>query len=157
MTARAAALALVTLAACAIENDPAPQALDAAFFRCEVEPVLAASCAFLACHGAPERPLRLYAPNRLRLDVSEAQRAVALSRAEHDANYRAALRFAQPAAGYAEPLLVVKPLDEALGGAFHRGADDYGGGDVFVDAADPRLATLREWARGATEDPSCTP
>jgi hypothetical protein len=158
MVIRALACLLVAAAAaCALDNPPAPQALDEAFFRCRVEPVLIDSCAFYACHGTPERALRLYAPNRLRLDVGEAERALALTEDEHAHNYRAAIRFAQPVDGYAEALLVDKPLDAALGGAFHRGAEDYGGGDVFVDEADRDLDTLRRWLRGAMEDLSCVP
>lgn len=149
------ALAVVMGTGCVLESPPAPESLDEAFFRCEVEPVLAGSCAFHACHGAPERPFRLYAPNRLRLDVPEESRAIALTDAERDHNRRAALRFAQPAPGYEEPLLVVKPLDQALGGAFHRGALDYGGGDVFTEPDDAGLEAIRAWLRGATEDTSC--
>lgn len=142
---------------CAMNNPETPQQLDRPYFRCRVEPALIRSCAFYACHGAAERPLRVYGPNRLRLDVPEARRAQRLTDAEHDANYRAALRFAEPVAGHDEPLLVEKPLDESLGGAFHRGAEDYGGDDVFADPDDPGLAALRGWVSGAREEPSCVP
>ncbi len=40
--------------------------LDADVFRCQVEPVLAARCAFYPCHGDENRPLTVYALNRLR-------------------------------------------------------------------------------------------
>lgn len=147
----------VTVASCALESPPAPQSLDRAWFRCRVEPVLVDSCAFYACHGSEDRPFRLYAPNRLRLGVREAERAVALTEPEREHNYEAALRFAAPEEGYGEPLLVVKPLDVAAGGGFHRGAEDYGGGDVFLEPDDPDLEALRGWTQGQTEDPSCVP
>jgi hypothetical protein len=147
--------ALVVLSSCALENPVEPRALDAAFFRCRVEPIVAESCAFLACHGDPARAFRVYAPNRLRLGVPENARALALRPAEHDANFRAALRFAGPADGYEEPLLIAKPLDRAAGGAYH-GAIEFGD-DVYADASDPDLETFRAWVNGATEDAACTP
>jgi hypothetical protein len=149
--------AALLASSCALENPVEPRALDPAFFRCRVEPVLARSCAFLACHGDPMRPFRMFAPNRLRLGVAEAERALALTPSEEDANFRAALRFAGVEDGYDEPLLVEKPLDRALGGAYHGAVADYGPDDVFVDLADPDLATLRAWIDGAREEPSCTP
>ena len=152
-----AVVGILALSGCALDNPAAPQALDEAFFRCRVEPVLVDSCAFYACHGSEDRPLRLYAPNRLRLAVTEAERAIALTERERLHNYESALRFAGAEPGYSEPLLVVKPLDASAGGGFHRGAEDYGGGDVFLAADDPDLETLRAWTRGATEDPSCEP
>jgi len=146
------------LSSCALDApQTAAPSLDENFFRCRVEPVLAESCAFYACHGAAERPFRVYAPNRLRLAVPEARRAIALTDAEHEHNQRAAESFARSSDGYDEPLLIEKPLDVALGGAFHRGAEDYGGGDVIVDPDDPALAALRAWVDGATEEDACAP
>ena len=133
--------------------------LDEAFYRCRVEPVVVARCAFFACHGDPARPYRLYAPNRMRLDVTEDQRALYLTGAETRANYENAIGFSVPHEGYGydEPLLVEKPLDEAIGGAYHEGAEIYGGGDVFTDPSDPELDVLRAWIDGATEEATCVP
>ena len=133
--------------------------LDEAFYRCRVEPVVAARCAFFACHGDPARPYRIYAPNRMRLDVTEDQRALYITAAETRANYDNALGFSVhvEAYGYDEPLLVEKPLDETIGGAYHEGAEIYGQGDVFTDPSDPELDVLRAWIAGATEEESCVP
>jgi hypothetical protein len=156
VTARLA-LALLCLGGCTMDNPESPQSLDLPFFRCRVEPVLVATCAFNACHGDPARPLRVYGPNRLRLRVPEAQRALALTEEEHDRNYESALVFAAPSDGYREGMLAQKPLATEAGGAYHAGETLGPYGDVFTDPADPDLALLRDWARGATEEPSCTP
>lgn len=134
-----------------------PLPLDEATFRCRVEPVLARRCAFPACHGDPARPFRVYAPNRLRFGLPADALGTPLAPEEHEANLRAALGIASPTAGYDEPLLVVKPLSERLGGAYHGGAEQFDGSDVFEAADDPDLATLRAWIAGATEEPSCAP
>jgi len=151
-------LGCLLVVGCTLDNPTAtPAALDRDLFECDVVPVLVARCGFYACHGSVERPFHLFGPNRLRLGVTEEERAISLTPAERDRNYAMGLSFAEPAAGYQEPLLVVKPLDEALGGAYHEGAQLYGGADVFVDADDPDLAILRDWTNGATRDEECVP
>jgi hypothetical protein len=136
-----------------------PGELDEAFYRCRVESVVVARCAFFACHGDPARPYRIYAPNRMRLDVTEDQRALYLTEAETRANYENAVGFSVSTQGYGydEPLLVEKPLDEAIGGAYHEGAEIYGAGDVFTDPSDPELDLLRAWIAGAREETACVP
>src|SRR5688572_20083779 len=71
-----------------------PPALDESYFRCEVQPVLAARCAFFACHGSATRPFRVYARNRLRFDVTAQERETPLRPAEERYNYEAARAFA---------------------------------------------------------------
>lgn len=158
MNPRAALVLLgaVALASC-VENPEVDPSLDEPYFRCRVEPVLVESCAFFACHGDGARPFRVYGPNRLRLGIDEARRGVSLGATEHEANLRAASAFASATDGYPEPLLVAKPLDPALGGAFHGGVELGSYGDVFVDADDPQLTVLREWIAGATMEESCVP
>lgn len=151
-------LALLLLAGCVSQNEPVIEPLlDADFYRCRVEPIVVARCAFFACHGDPSRPYRVFAPNRMRYGVSEAERALAMTPEETELNYRSAIGFARERAGYDEPLFVAKPLDQTIGGAYHEGAELYGAGDVFTDPDDPELAVLREWIAGAREDASCTP
>lgn len=151
----------VLLSACStVESEPAPPAsLDYAFYRCRVEPVVVERCGFFACHGDPSRPYLVFGPNRMRLDVTEAERALAITDAETRINYESAVGFALAldATGYDEPLLVAKPLDERVGGAYHEGAELYGGADVFTDPADPDLEVLRRWVAGATEAEDCVP
>jgi len=146
----------VALSACVQANPPvALDAPDADAFDCLVEPVLARRCAFVACHGDPARPFRVYAPNRTRLGLPGDALAAPLEPEERDANYQMAAGFAQPTAGYDEPLLVEKPLSARLGGAYHGGAETFGGGDVFESLDDPELALLRAWIAGATEEGTC--
>jgi hypothetical protein len=37
------------------------------YFRCQVYPVLAASCSMIGCHGDPQRPYFIYARGRMRI------------------------------------------------------------------------------------------
>lgn len=154
MTRAVLALAVVAVG-CVAGDLGAPRAvpaLDRDAFRCRVEPVLAARCAFLACHGDEARPFRVYAPGRLRLGVAVD---AALTAAEREANYAAALGMAgderEP------PLLVGKPLDTAAGGFYHGGQARFDGDDVFATTADPGYVALADWIAGATADPGCTP
>lgn len=152
-----ALLVLAIAAGCAqdgLDAAATPPALDAPFFRCEVEPVLAARCAFLACHGSARRPFRLFARNRLRLDAPIDQRALPLSAAEEAANYDQARGFAGDATR--PSLLLLKPLAEAAGGWYHRG-DLYGQGDVFASTDDPGYDAIARWTGGATAPADCTP
>jgi hypothetical protein len=151
--------ALFALASgCATEGLDAPAeptALDPSTFRCRVEPVLLARCAFFACHGSALRPFRVYAPERLRLDVPAELRLLPLTEAEEQANYDMALGFADPATGAQQ--LLTKPLAVEAGGAYHGGALLYGGEDVFSDRADPGYVLLAEWIEGATAASDCVP
>jgi hypothetical protein len=155
MVTRAALLALV-LAACAQEGLEAPETLaplDADYFRCEVQPVLAARCAFFACHGSATRPFRLYARNRLRLDVPAAERDTPLRPSEVAFNYDSSRAIAGDARRPA--LLLLKPLDESAGGYVHVGATLYGRGDVFLDVDDPGYEKIAAWIGGATAPSDC--
>ncbi len=127
--------------------------LDAAYFRCEVEPVLIKRCAFGACHGSELRPFRVYAPRRLR---SAGAGAGQLTDAEHQANFDMARGFANDAQG--APLLQLKPLATGAGGYFHRGALVFGGGDSFTSIDDPGYKAIVRWARDqVTAAPDCVP
>jgi hypothetical protein len=135
------------------DTKPLPE-LDAAFFRCRVHPVLARSCGALACHGDARRPFHVYARNRLRAFGGEPDRDALLAPDELRASFDAARAFVDADAPDQSPLLM-KPLDQRAGGAFHRGAEIFGGGNVFLSADDPERLTLRAWVLGAKEDPSC--
>lgn len=130
--------------------------LDDNFFRCEVQPVLASSCAFTACHGNEERPLTLYAEQRFRLGVPWEFFGVPLTEEELAANLRTVRGFV--ARDSTEPdLLSEKPLDTRAGGLFHRGRDLYGDDDVFLSQDDVRYRALRAFIDGGTSDASCIP
>ena len=155
------AFGVVALAGCQ-ELDAAFVAppLDEANFRCEVEPVLAARCSFYACHGSGQRPFRVYAVNRLRLNPGVMADgyvlAAPLTVEERRANFQSALSLA-PARQLPASLLLLKPLDVAAGGFFHEGKTLYGGGDVFLTTADPGYAKIAGWLGGATSPASCEP
>jgi hypothetical protein len=129
--------------------------VDEAFFRCRVQPVLATTCAFFVCHGDGRRPFRVYARNRLRLGKTELTRNEPLTTEERQANFAAARAFVDPEHP-ADSLLLSKPLDrDRAQGRFHRGAEIFGGGDVFPSREDPDFRVLLRWAEGATADAAC--
>ena len=150
-------VACLALVACAVENPPAqPPALDREYFRCNVQPVLAARCAFPACHATRTRPLAIYAPGRERFQVGWDRPTEPITAAELDANFGAASGFAT-ATATGDPWLLVKPLATAAGGYYHRGADLFGDENVFVTKGDPGYQIVASWIAGATAATSCGP
>jgi hypothetical protein len=147
---------LIILAACqSVTNEPLDQlALDRPFFDCRVQPVLAKSCSALACHGDDRRFFRVFARNRGRLDNQETMRNAFMTTEERDHNYAAALAVIDASDPDHSPLLM-KPLDEAVGGRFHVGATKFGKGDVFATSDDPDYQVLAAWIAGATEQDTC--
>jgi len=139
---------LVLLAACANGLDaPAPASqLDRDAFRCNVEPVLAARCAFPACHGSARRPLSLFAVGRMRYGIGWDRPKAPLTDTELADNVRVTSGFGD--------LLLEKPLD---GGYFHRGQTLYGGRNVFRDTTDPGYQLIANWLAGATAASDCQP
>lgn len=136
------------------EPAPAPD-LDRDCFRCNVQPVLAARCAFGECHASAQRPLRLYAVGRMRLDVGWDRLGATLSQAELDANYEVSRGFVADI--QADSMLLSKPLDTRAGGLYHRAQDLFGDDDVFLSTSDPGYARIAEWIAGATAPADCTP
>ena len=148
---------LVLLAACAVENPAAPAAaLDADYFRCDVQPVLTARCAFPACHGSARRPLSIYAPGRMRYQVGWDRPTEAITQAELDFNFGVASGFTTKTAT-GTPWLLAKPLATAAGGYYHRGGDLFGTEDVFLAKTDPGYQILASWIAGQTDAAGCTP
>ncbi len=155
---RTAALLVLLASACTtgLEDPATLPALDRDAFRCNVQPVLAARCAFGACHASARRPLRLYAVGRMRLGVGWDRLAEPLSPDELEANYQSTRGFAA-ADGTDVPQLLSKPLDPRAGGLFHRGQELYGGDDVFTSTEDPGYRLIAEWIGGATAPADCLP
>jgi hypothetical protein len=148
---------VVAIASCAIDNPPAAvPALDRDAFRCTVQPVLAARCAFAACHGTRARPLALYAPGRERYQVGWDRPTAPVTAAELEANFGIASGFTTTTAT-GEPWLLAKPLAVGEGGYYHRGSDLFGAGDVFATRDDPGYRELAAWIGGATAAPDCMP
>lgn len=153
----AEALVLLFLGDCNVSSDPIDvPLLDEAAFRCSVQPLLAKRCAFLACHGTALRPLRVYAPNRLRLGGEAGERDRPLSEEELWANYDRARALG--IGGPEEALLLRKPLDVAAGGLFHRGQEMFAGEDVFSSRDDPGYRLLLAWIEDEDHPPDdCEP
>ncbi len=128
--------------------------LDENYFRCNVQPVLAARCSFMACHGNDERPLMLFAEQRFRLSIPWDEYETPLTDEELLANFRMASGFVGRDDGE-ETLLADKPLDARVGGLFHRGRDLFGEDDVFLDRGDVGYQVLRDFADGASAPEDC--
>jgi len=134
------------LAACASDPlSPDPPELDRARFETDVYPVLARDCAFPACHGAPERFFRVYAPNRARLDPAATPLGAPVTADEIGATYDRARSMLSSSTSPAESLLVRKPLDDAAGGAEHMGRDARGR-NVYASKDDPGWRAIAAWA-----------
>ncbi|MCC6337071.1 MAG: hypothetical protein IT380_24145 [Myxococcales bacterium] len=123
-------------------------ALDRAYFEAVVEPELLHSCAFSNCHGAPQRPLRLFSPAGLRLRAGLPTDGLVPE--EHQANFERARLSAAPTAAALSDLLR-KPLQEAAGGAGHEGVDAFGK-NVYPTKEDARWKALADWVAGAAWD-----
>ena len=143
------------LAACAVDNAAlAPPALDRDYFRCNVQPVLAARCAMPACHGSARRPLSIFAPGRMRWQVGWDRPTEAITPYELDTNFAIASGFTTTTAT-GEPWLLAKPLAPSAGGYYHRGGDLFGSEDVFLATSDAGYQTLASWIAGQTAPRSC--
>lgn len=129
---------------------------DEHYFRCEVQPVLAASCAFMDCHGRADRPLSIYAEQRFRLGISWDDYETPLTADELAANLHTVRGFIDQGDDQVV-MLADKPLDTRAGGLFHRGRDLYGQDDVFLSTDDPGYRALRQLADGAEALPDCVP
>jgi len=150
-------LLLALAAGCAVDNPPTEVGpLDRSYFHCNVQPVLAARCAFPACHGTRVRPLAIFAPGRERLRVTWDRPTEPVTADELDANFQLVSGFTTlDATG--EPWLLSKPLASAAGGYYHRGADLYGADDVFMTKDDAGYQLLAKWIAGETAQSNCTP
>lgn len=160
-TRSATALAVAALMWCGCAQDDLEEPeelpeLDEHFFRCQVQPVLASSCAFMDCHGNADRPFSIYAEQRYRLDIPWDDFEAELTDEELAANLLTVRGFVSTD-GSAPNLLSEKPLDTRAGGLFHRGRDLYGDEDVFTSREDARYRVLRDAAEGASDDAGCTP
>ena len=151
------AFALLLVVGCAVDNPPTQiGALDREYFRCNVQPVLAARCAFPACHGTRVRPLAIFAPGRERLRVSWDRPTEPVTQDELDANFRLVTGFTT-LESTGQPWLLSKPLSTAAGGYYHRGADLYGTEDVFMTKDDAGYQLLEKWIAGETAQSTCAP
>jgi hypothetical protein len=152
-----AAVSLALVAACTqdgLVELATPVALDESYFRCNVQPVLSARCGFVACHGTDERPLRIFAEQKLRLGVEWVDYQTPLTPEEQAANFQAVRDFAARGPGDAD-LLAEKPLDAVAGGLFHGGKDQFGTDDVFLTRDDPGYRIMRAFIDGEVAADGC--
>ncbi len=161
MVTRATILCLVafSLGACVqggIEDGRELPQADEHFFRCNVQPVLAARCAFMACHGNLDRPLPIYAEQRLRIDITWREYDTPLTDEELARNFDTVRGFIARNPGETQ-LLSEKPLDVRAGGLYHQGEELDVTEDVFVSRDDPGYQILRDFTSGATAAPDCIP
>jgi hypothetical protein len=143
----AAIAAGLALAACDVappETEPLGPSGDRADFATYVQPVLRAGCASLDCHGDDGRPLRLYARNGLRRDVT--MRGLDADDAELTANMLAIRGLEPDASAIEDNLLLLKPLSVDAGGVHHVG------GDLFLDQNDRGYRCLHAWLRAGVSD-----
>jgi hypothetical protein len=132
-------------------TDAAPlPALDEAYFRCHVQPILTKNCATYACHGSPDRAFRLYARNRLRFGIADISQINAqLSDEERALNFEAARAFVDFGA-LDQSSFLKKPLEGDAGGYYH-GATKLGTSNVFSSVDDADYQVLAGWVNGAVE------
>lgn len=124
--------------------------LDACAFEQKVYPVLMRDCAFVGCHGSPERFFRVFGPGRQRIDPNVplfAEGSQLPTREELVASYE---RSRSMVVGFDPPTeswFLRKPLDGSAGGSSHMGADNFGR-NVYQSKDDPNWRLLRDWVLG---------
>jgi hypothetical protein len=147
-------LSLAATASLGLGCGPAPGAapvpeLDAPFYVEHVHPVVRFSCASLDCHGAENRPLRIYAEDGLR-----SRREL---RTEPDDQPLAPDEAAWNVAAFAgidpdpidvdHSLVLQKPLARDAGGVAHEGGDLW---DSTTEPPNRSYQCLHAWLAGET-------
>ena len=125
---------------------------DGARFVTDVYPLLLRDCAFVECHGKPERFFRIVGPGRARLDPAIEQDDP-VTFAEVQLTYERAQSMLASSKNLEDSLLLRKPLEIGEGGQGHKGLDDLGR-NVFSRASDPRYVALLAWAKSSGPPPT---
>lgn len=115
-------------------------------FASEVYPVLLRDCGFPACHGAPERFLRVYGPGRVRLPNDDGTFPEPFDTAtvdEQNQTFKLALSMIDENAK-GDSLILRKPLAVEAGGYGHLGADGYGR-NVYRTTQDGGYVAIARW------------
>ncbi len=121
---------------------PSGSNLDVAFFECNIQPIVDRSCAFVACHGDPGRPLHVYSTSKVRI-AGEALIGEELTNRELCANFYSAAAHAQPDE---RSQLITKPT--TLDGF----ASQYHAGNYLFRADAPEAKCLLMWMKGEKSD-----
>jgi hypothetical protein len=146
-------MALILCAACSPLDNPAvadpASRLNENVFRCSVQPVLARSCSYNACHGitgttGDGAALRVYSPGKLRAatPTTLADLVAPLTEAEQHANFESASAFSFGTAAVADNFLLRKPLPSGAGGYEHEG------GAIYANVADKSYVAIELWLNG---------
>jgi hypothetical protein len=146
---------LSSTAACAhgAEYSGPPPEPDGQSFVREVYPMLLRECAFVGCHGAPERFFQVFGPGRARLDANAVKPDAPATLAEVVHSYDRARSMLATADRIQDALLLGKPLERSAGGQGHKGVDELGR-NVFASKSDPEYALLLRWAGSTGTPPS---
>jgi hypothetical protein len=136
-------LAMLALLGFVCASPPPPTQVPVLDYDCFVTELLA-SCGFSNCHGAADRPMRLFSPagNRLRPNLPTTE----LTEEEHLANYHRVRGYAAPTSAEL-PDLLRKPLQTEAGGSGHDGEDAFGR-NVYASKEDPRWQLVSSWVSG---------
>lgn len=135
-------------AAAACQSDPATELVpsaDTQLFRDEAYPVLMRDCGFNACHGAPERFLVIFGPNRARIDPT-THHDTPVQPLELEVTHERARSMLITDGPVTCSLLLTKPLEKSEGGVSHGGVDDFER-NVYQSVTDPGYVTLLKWAQ----------
>ncbi|HEX4449842.1 MAG TPA: hypothetical protein VH143_03175 [Kofleriaceae bacterium] len=146
---RIALCVLGALAACTdVVNSPGTDPstkLDEAVFRCNVQPILARQCSYLACHGQAGTALRVYTPGKLRATPAQSldDLIAPLTDDEQHGNFTSAAGFAVTAPSADDNWLLKKPLPASAGGFEHAG------GAIYTGTSDSQYQAIRAWLAGS--------
>ena len=124
---------------------------DGVQFVHEVYPLLLRDCGFPACHGAPERFLRVLGPGRVR-ETNDIELNDAPLLREVELSYARAVSMLATSDEPVDSLLLRKPLALAAGGQTHVGVDTFGQ-NLFRDRSDDDYQLLLAWALSHGEPP----
>jgi hypothetical protein len=126
---------------------------DGQLFVREVYPLLLRDCAFVGCHGAPDRFFQVFGPGRARLDERATKPDAPASLQEVVHGYDRARSMLATADQLDHCLLLQKPLEAAAGGQGHEGVDLLGR-NVFASKSAAGYQLLQRWARSNGEQPT---
>lgn len=124
-------------------TDPSTK-LDETVFLCNVQPILARQCSYIACHGQAGTALRVYTPGKLRATTPPTldDLTAPLTTDEGHANFLSASGFAATAPDPDDNYLLKKPLPSSAGGFEHAG------GAIYTGTSDAQYTAIHAWLAG---------
>jgi hypothetical protein len=140
-----------------LNTTPPDNFLDYNDYVCNVMPVLAKRCSYVACHGNADHALRVYSPGKLRLapPTTRAARDSVMTADEVERNFESAsgILLGTTAADRNPPdvqrvLFLGKPLKASAGGAEHHGVGIFPAFPYTDPNKDPEFTALVAWVAG---------